>query len=115
MIDRLEKINELMKQEVGKLILKEVDIPLNVLVTVTKAQTSPNLKNSIIYITTLPEKAGKDIINELGLRIYDIQKSLNRRLYMKPVPKIEFKIDKQAYAEQNIYKLLNKNKGSEEL
>ncbi|MBI3671620.1 ribosome-binding factor A [Candidatus Azambacteria bacterium] len=113
MTDRIEKINELLRQEVGKLILKESDFPVGILVTVSRAIASPNLKNATIYITTLPENVGKDIINELEMKIYDIQKSLNRRLNMKPVPKIEFKIDKQAYAEQKIYELLNKNKGKE--
>ena len=108
MTDRLVKINELIKQEVGKIILKEVDIPMNVLVTVTRAETSPNLRISNVFITTFPEGAGKDIIRELELNVYDIQKSLNRKLHMKPVPKISFKTDKQAQAEQKIYKILGK-------
>ena len=110
MTDRLIKINELLKQEVSKIILKELDIPRNVLVTITKSKTEPNLRRSVIYITTFPEKSGQDVILELELNIYDIQKILNRKLNMKPVPKIEFKIDKQSQVEQKIFKLLGKNK-----
>ncbi len=110
MTDRLNKINELIKQEVGKIIIRELDIPRNVLVTITRTKTEPNLRKSTIFITTFPERLGKDVILELELGIYDIQKALNRKLNMKPVPKIEFKIDKQSQTEQKIFKLLGKNR-----
>jgi len=110
MSDRIDKVNELVRQEVGKIILKEVDIPSNVLLTITKAVTLPNLKESTIYISVLPKNKDRDILKELELGVYNIQKSLNRKLHMKPVPKLKFKIDKQANAEQKVYELLAKDK-----
>jgi len=110
MINRLDKINELVKQEVGKIMLKEIDIPNNVLVTITKSKTEPNLRKATIYFTTLPQGMSPTVLRELELNIYDIQKALNRKLHMKPVPRIEFKTDKQAQAEQKIFEILGDDK-----
>ena len=115
MTDRLDKINELIKQEVGKIILKEVDMPKNILVTITRAKTAPDLKRSTIYVTALPEQKNQEAMRELDINTFDIQKALNRKLHLKQIPKIDFKIDKQAFAEQKIFELLGKNKQEEEI
>ena len=108
MTQRIEKINELIKQEVGKLILKEADISRDVLVTVIKADTSPDLRSSAIYITALPEIKEQEILRELEFKTFDIQQELNKKIRVKFVPKIEFKIDKQAHAEQRIYEIMER-------
>ncbi len=110
MTDRLNKINELIKQELGKIILKEVDIPRDILVTITRAKTSPDLQKSTIYITVLPEKKIQEITREFLINTFIIQKTLNKTLHLRQIPKIEFKIDKQALAEQKIFELLGKKR-----
>jgi len=109
MTDRIDKINELIKQEVGKIILKEVDMSKDILVTVTKTKTSPDLQQSTVYITTLPKQKSKDTLRELLVSTFNIQKILNKKLHLKQVPKIEFKQDKQAAAEQKVFELLSKS------
>jgi len=109
MTDRIDKINELVKQEVGKIILKEVDMPQDILITITRTKTSPDLQKSTIYITALPEKKSQEMIRELLLNAFIIQKTLNKTLHLKQIPKIEFKIDKQASAEQKVFELLGKD------
>lgn len=108
MIQRTEKINELIRQEVGKLILKEVDISRETLITITRAETSPDLKNATVYITVLPEVKEQETLREVKFKVFDIQQELNKILRIKSIPKIEFKIDKQAHAEQKIYELMDK-------
>jgi len=114
MTDRIDKINELIKQELGKIILKEVDMPRDILVTITRADTAPDLQRSTIYVTTLPEQKKQEVIRELDINTFYIQKALNRKLHLKQIPKIEFKIDKQAFAEQKVFELLGKNKQKNE-
>ena len=55
MANRIPKVNELIKREISKMILKEIEFPKDVLVTVTRVQTSSNLSDSNIYISVLPE------------------------------------------------------------
>ncbi len=110
MIDRTDKINELIKQEVGKIVLREIDLSKDTLITITRTKTSPDLQKSTVYITALPEKKSQELLRELLLNTFIIQKSLNKTLHLRQIPKIEFKIDKQASAEQRVFELLEKDK-----
>jgi len=44
-----KKVNELLKRELGKIILKEGNFPKNVLVTITQVQTSKDLREVKVF------------------------------------------------------------------
>ncbi len=108
MSERIKKINELIKQKIGEIITKKVCININAMLTITKVETSSDLKHAKVYFTTLPEDKLLETLNELNLNVYNIQKELNKKLKTKFVPKIRFLVDKQAIAEQKVYELLKK-------
>lgn len=91
---RLQKLNSLIKEEVGKLIQEEFDFKKGVLVTVTKAETSPDVTHARINISVLPESEEANVLKELKENIYHIQKLLNKKLVMRYVPKIRFVLDR---------------------
>lgn len=109
MSQRIEKINKLLKQEVSKLLLKEVDFG-DVFVTITNVDTSPNLQQSKIRISILPNKKSDEVWDIIKKNIFRVQKALNKKLYMRPVPKIIFEIDKEEERVQRIEKILGKIK-----
>ena len=101
MTDRTLKINSLFKKEIGKIILEEVEFPEGVLATITEVDTFPNLIESKIYISCFPENRIDNVLEILKSRIYEIQKKLNKKLNMRPVPKIVFvKEDKTKEADR---------------
>lgn len=109
MSQRIEKVNELLRQEVSKLLLKEVDFG-DVFVTITSVDTSPNLQQSKIKISILPANKSDEVWDAIKRNIFHIQKALNKKLYMRPVPKIIFEIDKIEAHVQRIEKILGKIK-----
>ena len=109
MSQRIEKVNKLLKQEVSKLLLKEVDFG-NVFVTITNVDTSPNLQQSKIRISILPSEKSDEVWNIIKKNIFHVQKALNKKLYMRPVPKIIFEIDKAEARVQRIEEILGKIK-----
>ena len=52
---RIEKVNSLIQQELGKLILKEIDIFPGILLTITRVECSNNLFQCKVYISVIPE------------------------------------------------------------
>lgn len=94
MSNRIEKINNLIKEELGKILLKEVDFEKDVLVTITRVNTSPDLLHSTIYLTVFKNEKEKETLKILENDVYNIQQSLNKKLQMRPIPKIRFEIDK---------------------
>lgn len=107
MNNRIEKINSLIKEELGQILLKEVDFPKNVLATITRVETIVNLSDARIYISVMPENQTDKVFETLNRRIYDIQQYLNRRLNMRPIPKIEFRKEEKTQQAARIEELLD--------
>lgn len=111
---RIKKVNEVIKRELGRIILKEIDLPKNILVTLTGVETSKDLRESKIFVSVLPEKETMIVLKILEKEIYHLQQILNQRLAMRPVPKIRFFEDRELKQAQRIEKILNEIKGNEE-
>ncbi len=107
MSQRILRVNELIKQEISKLLKKEIDFA-DILVTVTKVDTSPDLKYAKIKLTVLPSDKSESALKIINQHIYQIQQALNKKLTMKYVPKIKFEIDKLEAHAQRIEELLTK-------
>ncbi len=94
MNQRIERINELLQREIGSLITKESELPERAVVTITRVDASPNLQQAKVYISVIPEEQKKEVLLFLKNNIFDIQQELNKRLHMRPVPKIIWMEDK---------------------
>ena len=110
MTQRILKVNKLIKQEIGKIILSEINFPADVMVTVIKAEVSKDLRYADVFISILPFEKGEEIQELLKENMYDIQKTLNKKLFMKPLPRIRFCIDESGEYVGKINKLIEKNK-----
>jgi len=113
MAERVPKINSLFKKEIGKIISRDIDFPVDILVTITEVDTSPNLIQSKIYISVFPETKLEEAILELKKNVYDIQKKLNKKLNMRPIPKIIFMKEKKIKEADKIEGLLERLKDEE--
>lgn len=112
MNNRVLRVNELIKEELGKIILQEIEFPKDFLITITRVETASNLKKAFAYISVIEtkEEDEKKIFNILEKNIYRVQKELNKKLNMRPVPKIIFKQEKETKKAAIIEGLLEKIK-----
>ena len=90
---RIEKVNELISQELGKIIQENIEFEPGVMVTILRADTSDTLENATVYVSIFPEKYRGSAFEKLNSQIGELQRALNRRLALRFVPKILFKID----------------------
>ena len=106
MTERIDKVNSLMREELAKLLHEEIEVPKGTLVTVVSVETSVDLYYATAFVSVIPKEKEEDVLNQLQMRIKEIQKALNRRLVMKYVPQLRFKLDhseeKQAHMEDII-------------
>jgi ribosome-binding factor A len=87
---RIEKINKLLNQEVSKLFLTEIDFPEGIFVTVGSIDTTPDLKYADVLVAIIPDSKTGTALSIIRKKIYKIQKALDHRLQMRPVPKLRF-------------------------
>lgn len=110
MANRIEKVNQLIKKELSQIILREIEFPDNVLVTLTRVETTPNLIETKVFISTLPDNRAKETMGILNRNIYSLQQILNKRLAMRPMPKILFKEEKEVADAARVEVMLEKAK-----
>jgi ribosome-binding factor A len=109
MVERVDKINSLLEHEVGKILLKEFYFP-GTMITLTHVDTSANLIEAKVYISTFPEARLEEIVEILNRNIYGVQYQINRTLRMRPIPKLRFVKDKELAKVGKIEELLVKIK-----
>lgn len=121
MVKRIQQVNQLLKRELSQIILKEVEFPTDILVTVTRVETSPNLNQAKVYVSVMSfgqriffkrdlEKPNQKVIETLNRKIYDLQQKINKRLKMRPVPRIKFIEEKETKRAGRVEELLEKIK-----
>ncbi len=87
---RIKRVNQLIKREISKILLREIEVPKDTLVTVTRVESSPDLREGKVFLSIMPEEGKDKIINFLNRKIYHLQQKINKRLKMKTVPKLRF-------------------------
>jgi len=90
MTKRIERVDELLRKEIGGILLKDIEFPDGVLVTITRVVTSSNIIEAKVYVSVFPDNKTVNVFNILEKLIYGIQQKINRRLRMRPIPKIKF-------------------------
>ena len=90
---RLDRVNELLKRELGDLFRRELVFDAQ-LVTVQHVDVTPDLKNAHVYLSVIGTEAqGKGVIGQLYTRRPHLQFLLSRRVLMKHTPHLHFKLD----------------------
>lgn len=107
MSHRIKRINELLRQEISKLILREIEFE-DILVTINQVETSSDLSHAKVKISIMPTEKKELVLKIIERNIYHLQQELNKKLYMKIVPKIRFEIDQAEIKAQRIEEILGK-------
>lgn len=103
---RAKKFDELIKHELGKIIFDFLDVKPDILITVTRVSTATDLFSAIVFISIWPDNKAKELFGKLIRSIYKIQQILNKKLKVRPMPKIIFRYDKNPEEASKVEKLL---------
>lgn len=105
---RLPQVNELIRQELSRIILKEITLPAGCLATITKVDTSRDLSQSKIYLSVLPTEKQAEVFGLLRSKTKWLQHELGKLLTMYKIPKIFFIIDQDQQKIARIDELIDK-------
>lgn len=109
---RIQRVNELLREEISKLILREIDLSKDTMVTIIEVKTSSDLQQAKIRVSIMPFLKAEKILRVLNSQIFNIQRLLNKKLNMKIVPKIRFELDKSGEKNSRVEQLLKKIKNN---
>ncbi len=92
--NRQERVNELLRTETAKIIHNEIELKTGALITIVRATVSPTLEHATIWISVFPKTEEQEVLKTINAKIYFLQQILNKKLSMRPVPKIRFDFDR---------------------
>jgi ribosome-binding factor A len=105
---RSQRIQELLLEEISKLLLDGLKDPRIGFATLTRVEVSDNLKHAKIFVSVMgSEKEKSDTLNALKSAKGFIRNTLGKNLYLKYLPDLEFKKDENAEHVEKITRILN--------
>lgn len=92
---RVEKVQELMKQEISKIILRELKDPRIGFVTVTSVECTGDLREAKVYVSLMgSEQQVKDCWAGLQSSLGFIRREIGKRIRLRFTPELSFVVDK---------------------
>jgi ribosome-binding factor A len=110
---RIDRINELIKEIISRLILEEIEFSPGILVTVTRVETSNDLLDANVFISVLPDDKRHSTVSYLRKKIGFLQHKMTELLNMKPIPRLNFLEETETAEAGRIEELLAKLKREE--
>jgi ribosome-binding factor A len=110
---RLEKLASVIRFELGKLLTREVEFPLGVLVTITGVTVLSDLSTARVKVSVLPFARGKEALDILHRAVFNLQHLIRQKLKIYHVPKLEFYIDEAPEKAGHIEHILDSIKQGE--
>jgi ribosome-binding factor A len=104
---RLQRLNQLLREELSRLIRREVKDPRVEGVTVTGVEVSGDLRHATVHVRTLGDETPVEDAIE-GLRSAEgyLRGTLGRELRIRRIPELEFEADRTLERAQRIEELL---------
>ena len=108
---RSKRVSDVLRKEIADIIMYKVKDPRIGFVTVTGADVTDDIKIARVYVSILKDDERKTTIEVLNSAKSFIRSELSKRVRMKFIPTIEFRLDTSIEYGSRIEKLLKKIKG----
>jgi ribosome-binding factor A len=104
---RIERVNEQLKREISRIVLREVKDPRVRAVTVTRVSAAPDLTFARVHVQLLGEASDRrDTLDGLAAATPFIRSLLGKRIRMRRVPELRFEQDRSLEHAMRIEELL---------
>jgi len=111
MTDRPERVKELLRVEVSRIIQRDIKDPRLGFVTVTDAEVSKDLRHARVFVSVLgDEKQKQESLSVLQSAAGYIRGEFGRHARMKVIPEIAFRLDTAVEQGARIFELLQQVK-----
>ncbi|MDD5738927.1 MAG: 30S ribosome-binding factor RbfA [Candidatus Pacebacteria bacterium] len=87
---RLNKLQEVLKEELAFVISQEIDFPKGVIATVMGVKVFSDLSWAEIFVSVIPDKESEFVINVLKRKAYFLHQALNEKIRLRRIPRIKF-------------------------
>jgi ribosome-binding factor A len=107
MSQRTERIDELLRQEIGEILRREVADPRIGFATITSVETSPDLHHARVWVSVIGLHAEREAtVAALGRAMPFVRRELGSRLRLRRIPELQVRLDESAERGTRVLQLL---------
>ena len=108
MSQRTDRIDELLRQEIGAIVVREVADPRIGFATITKVETTPDLRHAKVWVSVIGQpKERTQTIAALARAMPFVRRELGRNLRLKRIPDLHVELDDAAERGTRVLHLLD--------
>jgi ribosome-binding factor A len=107
MTARTDRIDQLLRQEIGEILTREVQDPRIGFVTVTDVETSPDLSTARVWVSVIGQPEERDqTIRALHRAMPFVRHELGSRVRLRRIPELQLRTDDTAQRGTRVLQLL---------
>ena len=108
MTQRTDRIDELLRQEIGAIIAREIADPRVGFVTITDVETTPDLSHARVWASVIGTPDERDAaLRALGRAMPFIRHELGTRLRLRRIPELHLRADETLERGTRVLRLLS--------
>lgn len=104
---RVIQVAELVRDQLGAIIIRELEVPSGTLITITRVTVSPDLRHATVYVSIMPDEQSRAMLGLLIRSAGHLRHELGEAIVAKAVPKLVFRLDSTAVQARHIDDLLD--------
>ncbi len=107
MTQRTDRVDELLRQEIGSILSREVKDPRIGFATITDVETTPDLRHARVWVSVIGPRADRDeTLTALQHAMHFVRRELGTRLRLKRIPELHVRLDDSAERGTRVLHLL---------
>jgi len=104
---RTDRIDQLLREEIGAILAKDVQDPRIGFVTVTDVQTAPDLSNARVFVSVIGQPAEREItMRALKRAMPFVRHELGSRIRLRRIPELQLRADDTVQRGTRVLQLL---------
>ena len=108
MSQRTDRVDELLRQEIGAIVTRDVADPRIGFVTITRVETTPDLRHAKVWVSVIGQPAERrGTVAALQRAMPFVRHELGRSLRIKRIPDLHVYLDETAERGTRVLQLLN--------
>lgn len=106
--NRIGRINEEIQRELAELLRTLKDPRVQTMLSITRVDTTSDLRYAKVYVSVLEEARGKEAIRGLRSAGGWLRRELGQRLQLRYTPELVFELDESLKYGAHMYELLSR-------
>lgn len=108
MTQRTRRIDELLRQEIGAILAREIDDPRVGFATITDVETTPDLRHAKVLVSVIGQPDDRrTTLAALGRAMPFVRHELGKRLRLKRIPEFHLELDDTVERGTRVLRLLD--------